>query len=229
MLAAGITVAVLGQAHDPYPYVLVDLLINFASINVALFVANLIPLAGSATFSDSAQLMQILRGSEAARLDRLNKTYISITVSRVRPRDFEIEALEAAARATSRPEELLMLHCAASMYYFDLEDQDELTLWSARRNLEQAGETFPECGTVRRSGLDDALPAHGSQRDAAMVCTARDHAVPGHKKQEFCALFMRDRHCTPRLARGKTSVERSMENHQRHADHGGTGLGIALP
>ena len=91
----------------------------FATISFVIFAVNLIPFRPDSLYSDGARIYQILRGGPLADYHRVLSIVASTLVTPIRPRDYDIQAIErASACFTSGPRALRLRHLAAR-YYFD--------------------------------------------------------------------------------------------------------------
>ena len=105
--------------------------------------ANLIPIRPDALYSDGARIFQILRGGALADLYHVFNVTASASVTPLRPRDFDIEAIERAARSFTGGRHGLILRLIASNYFLDC------------GNIPQAADAFNEAESIyRESALD---------------------------------------------------------------------------
>jgi len=96
------------------------LIAMFGSIALKDAIVNLVPLRTAAGYSDGARILQLLRGGVWAELDRAFRTCAATTVTPLRPRDYDIDALHRIIDTgiVSGPQ-LFLLHLLAHAYYLD--------------------------------------------------------------------------------------------------------------
>ena len=114
----------------------------FATISFVIFAVNLIPFRPDSLYSDGARIYQILRGGPLADYHRILAIVSSTFVTPLRPRDFDIKAIQrASAHFTSGPK-ALRLRLLAAEYFFDRNCYLE-----SSTALAEAENTSPESGT----------------------------------------------------------------------------------
>jgi len=123
----------------------------FATLSVVVSVLNLIPFRTKSFYSDGARIWQMLSGGPWADLHRAFSAAAATTVTPLRPRDFDIEAIRRAAEAITEGQQALLLRLLASSYYLD------------RGRLEEASQALQEAEAVFQHSAPD-IPAE--------LCTA---------------------------------------------------------
>ena len=99
----------------------------FATFSLIAAVANLIPFRTQASWSDGAQIAQLRSGGPWADFHQALSVVGSSTVTRLRPRDFDILALERAARGITGGIPAVQLRLLAYLYYLDSSQLREAT------------------------------------------------------------------------------------------------------
>jgi hypothetical protein len=92
----------------------------FSTISLIEFATNLIPLQTQVFYSDGAQIYQLLRGGPWADLHRAMSVASSTSVTPLRPRDYDIEAIQRAEQAFTNGRHALILRLLASSYFLDI-------------------------------------------------------------------------------------------------------------
>lgn len=123
----------------------------FATLSVVVSVVNLIPFRTKSFYSDGARIWQVLGRGPWADLHRAFSDAAATTVTPLRPRDFDIEAIHRAAKAITVGQQALLLRLLASSYYLD------------RGRLEEAGQALQDAEAVFQHSVPD-IPAE--------LCTA---------------------------------------------------------
>ncbi|HEX3987550.1 MAG TPA: M50 family metallopeptidase [Acidobacteriaceae bacterium] len=123
----------------------------FATLSVVVSVLNLIPFRTKSFYSDGARIWQMLWGGPWADLHRAFSAAAATTVTPLRPRDFDIEAIHRAAEAIGVGQQALLLRLLASSYYLDC------------GRLVEAGQALQEAEAVFQRSAPD-IPAE--------LCTA---------------------------------------------------------
>lgn len=91
-----------------------------ATLSLLVGVLNLVPFqTASATYSDGAQIYQLLSGGPLAEYHRVIAIVSSSLVTPLRPRDYDINAIHRASLAIPGGNRGMMLHLHASAYYLD--------------------------------------------------------------------------------------------------------------
>jgi len=191
-----------------------------ATINLALFLANLIPAREAQTYSDGARIYQILTGSVLEEYRHILAMAQATTVSSLRPKDFDIELIDRiTARNTPGLDHSFLLLVACD-YYFD------------RGQIESAG------GKLREAeALSDQETTYWTERCGAIVlraaCLLTDLAMAEkwwqrsqsaksrnpRKKNRFpaCAYFT----VTCRLSEAEDAWRAEFERANRQPESGG--------
>jgi Zn-dependent protease len=115
LLALFALLAVAGSPYEKAWYFLA----SFSILSLVLFVVNLIPFRPDSAYSDSARIYQLLRGGPLADLHKAFNLAASIWVTSLRPRDYDIHAIERSARAFSQGQGALFLRLFAYNYFHD--------------------------------------------------------------------------------------------------------------
>jgi Zn-dependent protease len=118
VLAMCAALAAKGQPWEQYW----RFLALIATISFITFAGNLIPFRPEGAYSDGARIYQLLRGGPLVDLQRAFNLASSTQVSSVRPRDYDIQALQRAAAAFAKGHHALMLRLIASEYFLDKGD-----------------------------------------------------------------------------------------------------------
>lgn len=96
-----------------------ELFALIAVISLFAFVTNLIPARPEANYSDGAHIYQILSGGPWADVRRAFSISGSTLVTPLRPRDYDIEAVERAARHVTQGRQAVFLRLFAYWHFFD--------------------------------------------------------------------------------------------------------------
>jgi hypothetical protein len=123
----------------------------FATMSLVVSLLNLIPFRTKSFYSDGARIWQMLSESPWRDLHRAFSAAAATTVTPLRPRDFDIEAIHRAAQAITVGQQALLLRLLASSYYLD------------RGRLSEAGQALEEAEAVFQRSAPD-IPAE--------LCTA---------------------------------------------------------
>ena len=134
ILSGALTVALTSQpglyATYIYPLAL------FAIINFVDCFTNLIPIRTATGYSDGAQIYQILSKGSWAAYHRITSVVSSSLVTPLRPRDFDMEALEQASKGISEGLVGLLLRLYKYSHYLDC------------GRLQEAGQAIKEAETI---------------------------------------------------------------------------------
>lgn len=123
-----------------------DFLAMISSLSLVAFAVNLIPMRPEALYSDGARIYQLLRGGPWADMHRAMSTVQSTLVTSLRPRDYDIDAIQRAEISFTQGHQALLLRLIASSYFLD------------QGMLHQASEAVAEAERIHgESALD--LPA----------------------------------------------------------------------
>jgi Zn-dependent protease len=121
-LAVLVLLAIKGSVYEPAW----ELLGYIAAICLIFFLANLIPVREAYAYSDGARIFQILSGNVMEDCRRVVAMTQATTVTRLRPRDFDISLIEKTAlNGALELHNRAFLHLVASDYYFDHGRMDE--------------------------------------------------------------------------------------------------------
>lgn len=115
MLAVFLTISAKGQQWERYW----EPIAFFALVNIVTFAINLIPFRPEALYSDGARIFQLLSGGPWAELHRVYSIVLSSTVTPLRPRNYDIQAINGAAAYFTSGREALMLRLFATSYFLD--------------------------------------------------------------------------------------------------------------
>lgn len=110
-----VTLTAAGHAWRPYWSPLSTL----ATLSIAGFVVNLIPVKPESQYSDGAQLYQIVTNGPWARVHLAFAMVTMSAVSPVRPRDFDVNLIEEAADFVPNGKRGLLLRLFACKHYMD--------------------------------------------------------------------------------------------------------------
>jgi len=94
----------------------------FATVSLVAGVVNLIPLRPEGLYSDGARILQILRGGPLYDYQRSARFAAAGSVSPIRPRDFDIAAIDRASAHFTTGEVGLLLRLWATEYHLDRDD-----------------------------------------------------------------------------------------------------------
>ncbi|MGA7522778.1 MAG: M50 family metallopeptidase [Acidobacteriaceae bacterium] len=123
----------------------------FATLSLVVSILNLIPFRTKSFYSDGARIWQIVSGGPWADLHHAFSAAAATTVTPLRPRDYDIEAIQRATEAITVGQQALLLRLLASSYYLD------------RGCLPEAGQALQEAEAVFHRSAPD-IPAE--------LCTA---------------------------------------------------------
>ncbi|HET7346223.1 MAG TPA: M50 family metallopeptidase [Acidobacteriaceae bacterium] len=151
-----------------------ELLAMFTTISLLAFVGNLVPFqTGTAHYSDGAQIYQILSSGPWRDFHRVLRVAGATQVTNLRPRDYDIAAIERSASVIGSGVRGFMLRLLAHSYYVDSGQPGAASL-----AIEQAESVYEECA--------EKLPAEGhyslvtdaalQRRDAARARLSWDRA-----------------------------------------------------
>jgi hypothetical protein len=115
LLAAFLTISAKGQQWERYW----EPLAFFALVNIVTFAINLVPFRPETLYSDGARIFQLLSGGPWAELHRVSSIALSSTVTPLRPRNYDIQAINSAAAYFTHGREALMLRLLATSYFLD--------------------------------------------------------------------------------------------------------------
>ena len=115
LLAAFLTISAPGRPWERYW----EPLAFFALVNIVTFAINLVPFRPEALYSDGARIFQLLSGGPWAELHRVFSMVLSSTVTSLRPRNYDIQAIHSAAAYFTHGREALMLRLFATSCFLD--------------------------------------------------------------------------------------------------------------
>jgi hypothetical protein len=96
-----------------------ELLALIATFSLVEFIINLIPLRPEAEYSDGARIYQLLSGGPWGDVHRAFSIVGSSVVTPLRPKDYDIQVIQRAARFMTHGRQALLLQMYAFMYFFD--------------------------------------------------------------------------------------------------------------
>jgi len=158
-VAAALAYSAVGAPWQPFW----EYFALFATVSVVAGVVNLIPLRPEGLYSDGARILQILRGGPLYDYQHAARIAQSGSVSRTRPKDFDIAAIERTSAHFTSGEIGLLLRLWATEYYLD---RGELA--QARVAFAQAEEIFENSASNVLAGLHSCMVVNAAltRRDA---------------------------------------------------------------
>jgi Zn-dependent protease len=96
-----------------------ELLALMATFGLVSFVVNLVPLRPESLYSDGARIYQLLSGGPWADYNQAISVVLSTAVTPLRPRDYDIDAINRAAFSFTQGRHALLLHLLATSYFLD--------------------------------------------------------------------------------------------------------------
>jgi hypothetical protein len=90
-----------------------------ATLSLVGFAMNLIPFRPEAAYSDGARIYQLLGGGPWADLHRAFSIVTSTSVTALRPKDYDIDAIQRAELGFTQGHQALLLRLFASSYFID--------------------------------------------------------------------------------------------------------------
>ena len=155
MIAAGLTMNLLtglialyaaltakGQPYESYW----GFFAYFSTISLLVFASNLIPMQSEASYSDGGRIYQLLAGGPLADLYRVMNLVGATLVTPLRPRDYDIDAIQRAEISFTQGMQALLLRLFASSYYLD------------HRMIPQAAQAVAEAERIQQESALD-IPA----------------------------------------------------------------------
>jgi hypothetical protein len=118
----------------------------FGAFSLTAFAGNLIPFATKASYSDGAQIYQILAGGPWGDFHHAMAVVGSSLVTPLRPRDYDIQAIQRAAGSIAQGPRGLLLRLFAYSYFLD------------NGRIREAGEALQEAEAVYHQSASD-IPA----------------------------------------------------------------------
>ncbi len=138
----------------------------FGSISLLTAFVNCIPLRTGGGYSDGARILQIVRGGDWAALQQAFRVVMATTVTPLRPRDYDLEALHRliASGIVSGPQQFLLCLLAHSCCVDrGLIQQARLDLKEAE-NIYDLGDAGIPAELLLTLVVDEALGAHNPER-----------------------------------------------------------------
>jgi hypothetical protein len=99
----------------------------FSTLSLVTFAVNLIPLRPESLYSDGARIFQLVRGGPWADLHRALSVVQSTLVTPLRPKDYDIDAINRASASFTHGRQALFLRLLASSYFLDSGSIDKAT------------------------------------------------------------------------------------------------------
>jgi hypothetical protein len=115
LIALAVALTATGSLYRQYW----ELLAMVSTLSLVTFAANLIPMCPEGTYSDGAQIYQLLRGGPWAELHRVFSIVASTLVTPVRPKDFDIQAIQRVSNSFPDGQQALRLRLVASYHFLD--------------------------------------------------------------------------------------------------------------
>lgn len=97
----------------------------FALVNIVTFAVNLLPFRPEALYSDGARILQLLSNGAWAELHRVFSMVLSSTITPLRPRDYDVSAIQRATAYFTHGREALALRLFATSHYLDQNQMSE--------------------------------------------------------------------------------------------------------
>ena len=135
-----------------------------ATFGLVAFAVNLIPIRPEALYSDGARIYQLLRGGAWADFHYATSIAASTSVTSLRPRDYNIDAIQRAAQSFTLGPQALLLRLLASSYYLD------------NGKISEAGEAVAEAESVYNE-LPFEIPAGLCMALVFRIAFLREDAV----------------------------------------------------
>ncbi|WP_263367720.1 M50 family metallopeptidase [Edaphobacter bradus] len=115
LLALGAALTAPGNSWEPAWHFLA----RIATLSLLASILNLIPFRAKNSYSDGAQIYQLLSKGPWGDYHRALSIVASTLVTPLRPRDYDIEAIQRAAACIAQGQRGLLLRLHASSYYLD--------------------------------------------------------------------------------------------------------------
>lgn len=132
LIAAAFVLTAAGSPWESY-WQFFSLLSIFGIVS---FAVNLLPVRPDALYSDGARIYQLVRGGPWADLWRAFSIAGATTVTPLRPRDYDIEAIRRASQVFRQGQHAMVLRLFATSYFLD------------RGEMEQAAASFAEAESM---------------------------------------------------------------------------------
>jgi hypothetical protein len=152
LLTGGVAAALAYSAANVVWWSLWEYFALYATVSLVAGVVNLLPLRPEGLYSDGARILQIFRGGPLYDYQRAVRTAQASSVSRVRPRDYDIAAIDRASLHFTTGEIGLLLQLWASEHYLDLGEVPE-----ARGAFAKAEQIYNESAAEIQAGLHSCL------------------------------------------------------------------------
>ncbi len=123
------------------------LLACFGVASVLVGVLNLVPFQSKTSYSDGAQIYQLLSRGPWADYHRVLAVMGSTLVTPLRPRDYDIDAIKRAALQITQGSKAILLQLLASNYHLD------------RGEFHEAAFFFTQADQVRKNSGSDQVPS----------------------------------------------------------------------
>ena len=115
LIAAYAALVAKGQPYEQYWQILTI----FSTLSLVTFVVNLIPFRPEAAYSDGARIYQLLGSGPWVDLHHAISIAASTTVTPLRPKDYDIDAIQRAELSFTQGHQALLLRLLASSYFLD--------------------------------------------------------------------------------------------------------------
>jgi hypothetical protein len=135
LLSAWLTVSAHGRSWERFW----EPLAFFATVNLVTCAVNLVPFRPDALYSDGARIYQLLSGGPWASLHRARNIVLASTVTQMRPRDYDLDAIKRAEAHFTHGREALLLRLFATSHYLDTGRLSE-----ARASFAEAARMYEE-------------------------------------------------------------------------------------
>lgn len=116
IVAMCVALTAKGQSYQDYWQFLALL----ATICFVMFAGNLVPLRPEGSYSDGARIYQLLRGGPLVDLYRAFNIVGATLVTPLRPKDYDIEAIQRASRSFTHGHQAFLLRLFAMYHYLDI-------------------------------------------------------------------------------------------------------------
>jgi len=147
LIALGTTLALIGRPEEH----LWRFFALLSTLSLVVFATNLIPMRPTALYSDGARIYQLLRGGPLADYFRAASIASASSLTPIRSRDYDIDAIQQASRTFTQGGAALFLRLVASEYFLDSgkipqarEAFDEAEIIGEQSVAEIPGEYYPE-------------------------------------------------------------------------------------
>jgi Zn-dependent protease len=140
------------------------LLAATATLSLTLGVLNLVPFQTGSAYSDGAYLYQLISGNVWADFYRIVSLVTSSLVTPLRPRDYDINAIQRTVLSINHGMRAMLLHLYATSYYMD-----QVQLTPAAHAFTQAEALYDEVAALITAELHTAFVFRKAflHRDAA--------------------------------------------------------------